>query len=95
MRTKDANDLAAARALQANSHALPTAYLPGFDNIGLAWPDGPRPVIGPHGMSGESLDQLGPVRRAGWRGSKKAPLVHAKLLVLADAWGYDTDEGSS
>ncbi|MFD2422395.1 hypothetical protein [Amycolatopsis pigmentata] len=90
--TKGANDLRAAQALHANGHALPTSYLPGFDEVGLVRPDGQRPIIGPNGVAGESLDELGPVRRAGWRGDKSAPLIHAKLLVLGDAWGYDADE---
>ena len=33
--TKGANDLAAAQALHANGPALPTVYLPGFDEVGL------------------------------------------------------------
>lgn len=90
--TKGARDLSAARALQAKGHALPTIYLPGFDEVGLTRPDGRRPVIYPGGMTGESVDELGPVRRAGWQGNRTAPLVHAKLLVLGDAWGYDNDE---
>lgn len=81
--TKPANDLRAAQALLANGHALPTAYLPSFDEVGLVRPDGQRPSIGPGGMAGESLDELGPVRRAGWRGDRSAPLVHAKLLSSA------------
>jgi len=90
--TKGANDLRAAQALYVNGHALPTLYLPGFDEVGLVRPDGQRPIIGPSGMAGESLDELGPVRRAGWRGDRSAPLIHAKLLVLGNAWGYDNDE---
>lgn len=90
--TKGANDLRAAHALHANGHALPTVYLPGFDEVGLVRPDGQRPIIGPGGMADESLEELGPVRRAGWRGDRSAPLIHAKLLVFDDAWGYDNDE---
>src|SRR6266508_3759637 len=90
--TKGANDLRAARALHANGQALPTVYLPGFDEVGLVGPNGQRPLIGPSGMASGSLDELGPVRRAGWRGDRSAPLIHAKLLVLGDAWGYDNDE---
>jgi hypothetical protein len=90
--TKSANDLRAAQALHTTGRALPTAYLPGFDEVGQARPDGKRPIIGPHGLDGDSLHELGPVRRAGWRGDRTAPLIHAKLLVLGDAWGYDNDE---
>lgn len=90
--TKGANNLRAAQALHTRGRALPTAYLPGFEEVGLVGPDGKRPIIGPSGLAGGSLDELGPVRRAGWRGDKSAPLIHAKLLILGDAWGYDNDE---
>ena len=90
---KGANDVRAVHALQSSGHALPTMYLPGFDEVGATAADGRAPVIGPWGMSGGSPpEELGPVRVAGWRGDRKAPLVHAKLLVLGDAWGYDNDE---
>ena len=46
----------------------------------------------PYGMAGEQVEELGPVRAAGWRGDPQARLLHAKLLVLGDVIGYEDDE---
>lgn len=87
--TKGAGDLAAAEDLIENGHPLPTRHFGAFDEIGVRGPVGEVPTIGPGGLSAP-LAEVGPVRMAGWKrpggGSKGLPLVHAKLLVLGDAW---------
>jgi hypothetical protein len=93
--TKGAGDLMGARALQASGRPLAAQYLPNFNEVGFVGKDGSPPVIGPYGMEGETVEDLGPVRLAGWRGTRNdrsLPLLHAKLLVLGDAWGYDNDD---
>lgn len=89
---KGASDRRAAEVLQAQGNPIPIVYLPGFDDMAKPEPDGRRPIVVPSGLVGETVEQLGPVRAAGWRGDRRAPLLHAKLLVLGDAVGWDSDE---
>jgi hypothetical protein len=89
---KTTKDMRAARALQDVGRPIGVQYLPNFDEVGMIGPDGQPPIIGPYGMNREPLEPLGPVRLAGWRGAKNLPLLHAKLLVLGDATGYDNDD---
>lgn len=89
---KGAGDRRGAEALLTGGNPMPIVYLPGFDEMAKPAPDGRRPIITPGGMSGETVEELGPVRAAGWRGDRQAPLLHAKLLVLGDAIGWDSDE---
>jgi hypothetical protein len=91
--TKNATDLRGAHELQATGTPLPSAYLPGFDSVGFLDHRGQRPVMTPHGLTGPKLEELGPVRLAGWRGDRAVPLLHAKMLVLADAHWWETDWG--
>jgi len=88
---KGAGDRRGAEALLAEGNPMPIVYLPGFDEMGKPEPDGSRPIMYPGGMSGKTVEELGPVRSAGWRGDKH-PLLHAKLLVLGDAIGWESDE---
>lgn len=89
---KGARDRRAAEALLTKGSPMPIAYLPGFDDMAKPAPDGTRPIMLPGGLSGEIVEELGPVRAAGWRGDSRRPLLHAKLLVLGDAIGWESDE---
>lgn len=89
---KGAGDRRAAEVLLAKGSPMPITYLPGFDDMARPTPDGERPVMSPGGLSGEIVEELGPVRAAGWRGDRHHPLLHAKLLVLGDAVGWESDE---
>jgi hypothetical protein len=89
---KGAKDSGAASALHKNGRPIWAEHLPGFDEVGYIEPDGTRPMITPHGMQGRQVEALGPVRRAGYRGGKQLPLLHAKLLVLGESWWFDNDE---
>jgi hypothetical protein len=88
---KGAGDRHAAEVLLAEGRPMPSVYLPGFDEMAKPAPDGRRPIMSPWGLSGEIVEELGPVRAAGWRGDRR-PLLHAKLLVLGDAIGWESDE---
>jgi hypothetical protein len=85
-------DLRSARVLQQTGKPILSGYLRWFDEVGLLNEDGTPPTIGPYGMTPATIVELGPVRLAGYRGSKNLPLLHAKLLVLGDAIGYENDE---
>jgi hypothetical protein len=89
---KGAGDRRGAETLLAKGSPMPIAYLPGFDVMAKPTPDGRRPIMSPGGLSGEIVEELGPVRAAGWRGDRSVPLLHAKLLVLGDAIGWESDE---
>jgi hypothetical protein len=89
---KGARDHSGAKALLQAGNPMPTEHLPFYD-MAKPTPDGSRPVMSPYGLFGETVETLGPVRAAGWRGDRLAPLLHAKLLVLGDAIVYEDDEG--
>ncbi|HVL97904.1 MAG TPA: hypothetical protein VM324_01255 [Egibacteraceae bacterium] len=79
------------RALQEAGEPFPPQALPGFDSYAPRSPEGEPVVVGPHGpWPPYETPGLGPVRVAGFRGDKTAPLLHAKVLVLGYTyWAED------
>lgn len=84
-------DTRMATALADHAEGLAASWL-GLDDLSTPGPDGKPPVIGPYGpMPGAEL-VLGPVLAAGYLpgpGHRSPPLLHAKMLVLADVDDLD------
>jgi hypothetical protein len=89
---KGANDLKGAMALHDKGRPIVTKSVPALNDLGRLSVDDKHPVEGPYGTTGEVVGTLGPVRLAGSRiGGRAAPLLHAKLLVLAEVHEYPMD----
>ena len=98
--SKSGRDMAGARRMQELCAPLPTHGIPGLRELGLRDERGEAPVIGPSGPNRDLVEAVGPVRVAGYSGAGakgvagggRAPLLHAKMLVLGEIQGFDDDE---
>jgi hypothetical protein len=79
------------RALHERGHPFPAQSLPGFESYAPRSPDGLPLVVGPGDpWPPHETPSVGPIRVAGFRGDKWAPLLHAKVMVLGYAhWAED------
>jgi hypothetical protein len=81
------------RRLQQRGRPILKLILDGLDNVALPTTDGHAPpALRPLLISDEEWDlhmvSLGPVRVAGWGGRELRPLMHAKVVVMADAGDF-------
>lgn len=79
------------RALHERGQPFPPQALPGFEHYAPRDADGQPVVVGPSGpWPPDETPGIGPVRVAGFRGDKWAPLLHPKMLVLGYVyWAAD------